>query len=73
MEEQKAVQLEYRAAEGSEGAEGALVIAERQDLPERGPDGRQPADAGDLQRPDEGRVPGVFCAGNAEGKGRSGL
>ena len=40
MEEPKAVQLEYRAAEGAEGADGALVIAEREDLPERGPDGR---------------------------------
>ena len=40
MEEKQAVQLEYRAAEGIEGAEGTLVIAEREDLPERGPDGR---------------------------------
>lgn len=40
MEEPKAVQLEYRAAEGAAGADGALVIAEREDLPERGPDGR---------------------------------
>ena len=39
MEEQKSVQLEFRTAEGPAGENG-LVIAERQEAPQRGPDGR---------------------------------
>ena len=39
MEEQKSVQLEFRPAEGAAGETG-LVIAEQQEMPERGPDGR---------------------------------